>query len=130
MVSALYDDPLSPIDTGRIEGWLVETDYPLDATAINAALRGLEYREIVRSTAKGLAITAGMMQTWLLEHARLDETPADMLETRPFAADWRLLIVGAVVVVIVLLVAASLGGNRPSEASGTPLPTVTLAGGG
>jgi hypothetical protein len=53
-----------------------------------------------------------------------------MLETRPFAADWRLLIVGAVVVVIVLLVAASLGGNRPSEASGTPLPTVTLAGGG
>jgi hypothetical protein len=126
IVSLLYDDPLSKIDTTRIESWLVETDYPLDATAINAALRSLEYNEIVSSTSNGLAITAGLMQTWLLEHARLTDSPLHTAKQQP---DWRWAVVVAILVVIGLLVAISFASGGSPEASGTPLPTVTLAGG-
>ena len=127
MVSVLYDDPLNTIDTARIEGWLVETDYPLDPTAINAALRSLEYAEIVHSTPNGLVITTGMMQTWLLAHARLGQGPVGTPESPAFSLDWRWVIAIVVVVVIVLLAISSAG--QPG-ANTTPLPTVTLAGGG
>jgi hypothetical protein len=129
MVSLLYDDPLASIDTARIEGWLVETDYPLDTTAINAAVRSLEYREIVSSTPSGLAITTGMMQTWLLEHARLSDTLAEAPKTQALAAGWRWLIVVMIIVVIGLLLIGLASGGQPGASDSTTLPTVTLAGG-
>jgi hypothetical protein len=125
----LYDDPLSSIDAARIEGWLVETDYPLDTTAINAALRSLEYREIVSSTPSGLAITAGLMQTWLLEHARLSDTPSVAPKAQALAPVWRWLIVVVIVVVIGLLLIGLTSSGRPGSRNSEALPTVTLAGG-
>ncbi len=129
MVSVLYDDPLSSIDTARIESWLVETDYPLDTTAINAALRSLEYREIVSSTPSGLAITAGLMQTWLLEHARLSDTPADVPQPPALISDWRWLVVVILVVIGLLLVIGLASGGQPGARDADALPTVTLVGG-
>jgi hypothetical protein len=129
IVSVLYDNPLSSIDAARIEGWLVETDYPLDTTAINAAVRSLEYREIVSSTPSGLAITAGLMQTWLLEHARLSDTPGAAPNAQALTAGWRWLFVIVIVVVIGLLVIGLASGGQPGASDNTAPPTVTLAGG-
>jgi hypothetical protein len=130
MVSVLYDDPLSSIDTARIEGWLVETDYPLDTTAINAALRSLEYREIVSSSPTGLIIAAGLMQTWLLDHAGLSDTSPEAMKPQPLAPDWRWSMVVVILVVIVLILAIGLAsGGQPGARDDDILPTVTLAGG-
>lgn len=129
MVSLLYDDPLEAIDTASIVGWLVETDYPLDTTAINAARRSLEYAEVVHSTQTGLAITAGMMQTWLLENARLTDSPTEAPRPQAFTWDWRWVIVVAILLVIGLLLAISLGSGGQPGVNSRPLPTVTLAGG-
>jgi hypothetical protein len=129
MVSVLYDDPLASIDPARIENWLVETDYPLDMTAINAALRSLEYRGIVKNTASGLAITAGLMQTWLLEHARLNETTVAASGPQPAMAGSRWLLVIAILVVIGLLLVIGLAsGGQPAVTDSAP-PTVTLSSG-
>lgn len=67
----VYDDPLGRIDAAAIQTWLIDTDFPLDITAINATLRSLEYRDLLQPTPQGIALTAELMQTWLLEHARL-----------------------------------------------------------
>lgn len=73
-ISAIaYQDPIRKIDASGVEGWLIETDYPLDLVAINSALRGLEYREAVQITPQGIKITADLLQMWLLEHARVGE---------------------------------------------------------
>jgi len=69
----LYDDPLADLTTQRIEKWLLETDYPLDMTAVNAGIRGLEYRELVFGGMTNMRIRAGLFQRWLIEHARMDE---------------------------------------------------------
>ncbi|GEM_PF-425684 len=66
-----YDDPIGKIDAPAIESWLAQTDYPLDLVAINAALRGLEYREAVDITPGQVKINAELLQMWLLEHARI-----------------------------------------------------------
>jgi hypothetical protein len=73
-ISAInYQDPIGRVDAAAIEAWLVETDYPLDVIAINAALRGLEYRETAQITPQGIKIKAELLQMWLLEHARVGE---------------------------------------------------------
>ncbi len=71
----LYDDPIGRIDAAALQGWLVDTDYPLDITAINATLRSLEYHEILQPTPNGISLSADLMQTWLLENARLGARP-------------------------------------------------------
>ena len=72
--SITYTDPVARIDAPTIEAWLIETDYPLDVVAINAALRGLEYREAVALAADGaIRINGDAFQRWLIEHARLGE---------------------------------------------------------
>ena len=75
----IYDDPLGRIDAAAVQGWLVDTDYPLDLTAINATLRSLEYEGILQPTPDGIALSADLMQTWLLENARLGSTPPRLL---------------------------------------------------
>lgn len=128
----LYNDPLAQISTGKVEAWLVETDHPLDMTAINAAVRGLEYHELVRGTASAIRINAGLMQKWLLEHARLSEKditlsrePADNMRTR------LIVLVAVIVLAAVVLALSLLGGPAENNAArNTPLPTVTLQSGG
>jgi hypothetical protein len=72
-----YNAPLGRVDASAIQGWLVETDFPLDITAINATLRSLEYQDILLPTPAGITLSASLMQSWLLENARLGRrTPA------------------------------------------------------
>jgi hypothetical protein len=120
--SLLYADPLTAVNPANIENWLVETDYPLDSTAIHAAIRGLEYREIVEQRADGIHLTSGLMQSWLLENGRLSETGEAAAKPNPRLM-WAALAVGlALVIALVLL--ASGGGAPPADDS--PEPTVTL----
>ncbi len=75
IASLIYDDPIKDVTPKRIEAWLIETDYLLDIVAINAALRGLDYQDIVRhQQGEGIALTMTLMQQWLLEQARIDDT--------------------------------------------------------
>jgi len=130
----LYGDPLRSIDTAAMEAWLVETDFPMDATTINAALRGLEYREIVSATSSGLTLTTGLMQTWLLENARLDERPATaaavrVQKPRPAALKRPRLIYAAgigLILLVVALILVSLSRAPRPPTSGSGEPTVTL----
>jgi hypothetical protein len=140
----LYGDPLGRIEAATIEGWLVETDYPMDITSINAALRSLEYREIVQATADGLRLTAEMLQTWLLENARLSEraapihTPDADVATPAYAGGrvetarrprlFSLLAVAAIIGIIIAAIILVVLSNTPAgETFVDPQPTVTLA---
>lgn len=130
--SLLYDDPLRDINTAAIEGWLVETDYPLDLTAINAAVRGLEYKEIVEGAAAHVVINAGLLQKWLLENARLGGDPAQ--SNRRGAASrppWVMIVVLVVIVIAVVVLAVSVltSDNQDDSSNQSPVPTVTLAPG-
>ena len=120
--SLLYADPLAAVSPSGIETWLVETDFPLDATAIHAAIRGLEYREIVDNTPNGIRVTSGLMQTWLLENARLTESPPEA--RRGSRVQWILPVI-IVVLVIALMLAANQTPQPPAQNT-TPQPTVTL----
>jgi hypothetical protein len=131
----LYGDPLRSIDTAAIEAWLIETDYPMDATTINAALRGLEYREIVALTPSGLMLSTGLMQTWLLENARLDNRPSAaasavrIQKPRPANLPRPRLIYAAgigLALLILALILISLSSTPRPPTNGDSQPTVTL----
>lgn len=127
VASILYDFPNRPINTDRIESWLVETDYPLDRTAINAAIRSLEYRELVSgSPSTSVVLSSSLMQKWLLEHARLDDTNSTAM---PSNEPNRLLLMAALAIVgimlLVVLVLATTNGETGSS-DATPIPTVEL----
>ncbi|MBL8146441.1 MAG: hypothetical protein JNL34_08645 [Anaerolineae bacterium] len=72
----IFEDPLDKISVPLLQTWLTDTDYPLDTTAILSALRSLEYNEIVTGMPDAVVITSGLMQTWLLENARLQNKGA------------------------------------------------------
>lgn len=72
----IFEDPLDKISVPLLQSWLTDTDYPLDTTAILSALRSLEYNEIVTGMPDAVVITSGLMQTWLLENARLQNKAA------------------------------------------------------
>ncbi|MFN8372383.1 MAG: hypothetical protein U0694_05845 [Anaerolineae bacterium] len=120
--SLLYADPLRGCEADAISKWLVETDYPLDITAINAALRSLEYREILTHDSKGYVPAAGLMQRWLLENARLESAAHPPTRRR-----WWLVALVAALVFAALLLFIALSGSTPSS-SGSVQPTVTLVG--
>lgn len=160
IASLLYADPLRAITQDRIEAWLVETDYPLDLTTVQATVRGLEYREVIRherpSTESGaqnhpggLRLTAGLMQRWLLENARLN-MPADKPSSEaarpvtrdrtqpqasaPIVADTRqnhpilwIAVAIAAALFILLMLSLTSGGAAVGTPSVTAAPTVTLA---
>ncbi len=127
----LYDNPLQESGIDAIETWLVETDYPIDTTAITAAVRSLEYHEIVIGTPKNLDIAAQMMQMWLLEYGNLEDVPG---KVTPSAAGivssnrvW-LAIIGLIIgLLIVVAIVTSL--NINTGITQTPQPTVTLNSG-
>ncbi len=123
----LYDDPLRPIDTDRLAAWLVETDYPLDATAIHAVIRSLDYREIITQQQSAIRISAQLMQRWLLENAQLQPRSGSLKrQTAPvdWRLDWRVLavIIALGLILLLILLAASSQGVLTDP----PLPTVTL----
>ncbi len=72
----IYEDPLDRISVPVLQAWLTDTDYPLDTTAVLSALRSLEYNEIVTGMPDRIAITSGLLQSWLLENARFQNRPA------------------------------------------------------
>ena len=122
--SLAYANPLRGSTADEVEAWLVETDYPLDTITIRATIRSLEYREIVNS-ASGVKTSAGLMQKWLLENARLGAVEVEPVESRR-----RVLWVLALVLIVVAgLVAIIIVGNAPGQPTNPALePTVTLLG--
>jgi energy-coupling factor transporter ATP-binding protein EcfA2 len=121
MSSLLYADPQTDLTTDSIEAWLVETDYPMDATTINAALRSLQYDELVG--AQPLTIPIGLLHTWLLENARL--TDLTTRRTPPLLARHWWLLVALVVVLLVGVVLLTRLNSQPPPVP-NPAPTVTL----
>ncbi|MEL6404080.1 MAG: hypothetical protein AAFR81_06935 [Chloroflexota bacterium] len=121
IASLIYNDPIKPVTAKRIESWLVETDYLLDIVAINAALRGLDYRHVVSyQEGGGIKLTVGLMQKWLLEQARLDETATRVGDSIP----WQVAIV--IIAVIVLLLLALLLLPPQFVLPESVVPTATL----
>lgn len=121
----LVSDPLTPIDAKAIAGWLIESDFPLDMTAINAAVRSLEYDEVVENSPSGIRISSGLMQPWLLENAELQ---AGAVPTAaPPQKRWLGLAAAALLLLVVLLVFIVSQQQSPAApAANTPPPTLTL----
>ncbi|MEL7435816.1 MAG: hypothetical protein AAFN11_17860, partial [Chloroflexota bacterium] len=95
--------------------------YLLDIVAINAALRGLDYRHVVSyQEGGGIKLTVGLMQKWLLEQARLDETATRVGDSIP----WQVAIV--IIAVIVLLLLALLLLPPQFVLPESVVPTATL----
>jgi hypothetical protein len=128
-----YRDPLRAADVGTIEAWLVETEYPLDRIAVAAAVRSLEYEELVTTTPAGISLGSGLLQTWLLENAALPapqaaepvpETPQPDRVRR-----LQILIVALALVVITVLALIALSNAPREDAPRILQPTVTLLDG-
>jgi hypothetical protein len=115
-----YDDPLRPILTTTIATWSVQSDYLLDETAINAALRGLLYAEFIRINNHHIAVNGDLFRKWLLENARIVGDKSQMNQAIPMS-----LLIGGIVIIgiAILLLLASLGDTT----SGSDIiPTVTI----
>ncbi len=136
----IYADPLRPVDLDAIAAWLADSDDPLDSTAISAALRSLEYREIVSLIPQGIQIQSEWMQRYLLENAfnvPLATPPTGSggagigvlsRRNRGLRIVLLLVLVAALVAGILLLSALS---SLPAEREIIPAePTVTLFGSG
>jgi len=125
----LYDDPIAKLNAKRIESWLLETDYPLDMTAVNAGIRGLDYRDLVGGSVDNLKIRAQLFERWLIEHARMDEVNPVVAKSNalddslPISRNGLLLIVGIAIFIIVMV--ALLQQSNQSVTT-TVQPTVTL----
>ncbi|MFW5708977.1 MAG: hypothetical protein ACOCX5_02030 [Chloroflexota bacterium] len=126
----LYSAPDRPVTTRTIEKWLIETDHPIDSTAINAALRSLEYRERVRgSAAEQLKINGGLFQKWLLENARLDGQPDTITSTVDDTRRDRFLLAALILILIFvvgMVIIASTVNNDGGGGAQAPLPTAEL----
>lgn len=122
--SVYYADPVSPIGIERIAGWLIETDYPLDTTALSAVFRGLEYQNVIVGNASGITFTSDLLRRWVLENARMERTPIVVKpnnEGDSLRLTW-VLIAAAILLLLAILLALSLGNGGSSEI----IPTVTL----
>jgi hypothetical protein len=123
----LYDDPLARISADQITDWLHDTDDPLDQTAVNAALRGLDYAEIIEHSTNGFVPRSGLMQRWLMENARLAPRKAAAPPSREQSrALWAVIALGGLIL-LALLAALILGGLPAPVVDATIAPTVTLA---
>lgn len=114
-----YDDPLRPINNAHIATWSTKSDYLLDETAINAALRGLVYDELVLLDNHHVRVNGDLWRKWLLEHARISGDKSNKRQSVPMS-----LIIGTLVVVIiaVLLILSIFGG---ASDIGVTIPTIT-----
>lgn len=136
----IYANPLRPVDLDAIAVWLADSDDPLDRTTISAALRSLEYREIVALLPEGIHIQSLWMQRFLLENAYNVPLAAPPVggstglsgalkrRNRGLRVALLLVLVATLVAGILLLSALS---SLPAEREIIPEePTVTLFGGG
>lgn len=128
-----YANPLVQLNAATLEAWLTDSDLPLDLTAVNAALRSLDYHEIVASAPHGVALRGDLLRRWLLEYAR---RPASVVK-RPAALRsvsasvpqrvprlvWALVFVGTLLLILLIVLAvASITGGAGIEI----VPTVEL----
>lgn len=117
-------DPLTPVTTSAIANWLIESDYPLDTTTVNSALRGLEYDELIENAKGGIHLKSSLMQNWLLQHAELQSVAKPNVTTPR-----RGLLVALVVLVLVIAALAFVVTQQRSDEqplSNTLQPTLTL----
>lgn len=117
-------DPLTPVTSSAIADWLIESDFPLDTTAINSALRGLEYDELIENTKGGIHLKAGLMQNWLMQHAEPQTIGQSVVGTPR-----RGLLVAVVVLVLVIAALAFVVTQQRSDEqtiTNTLQPTLTL----
>lgn len=129
----LYDDPLASINTEAIAHWLVQTDTPLDLTAVKAAVRSLEYEEVVDSGANGVRFSTGMLHSWLLEQPSVAALAPASDETQVTANGGGGRSMPVLLLVLALLAAAvfllvNLSNTPIQNADPLPQPTVTLLG--
>lgn len=129
----IYADPLVKLNAAALETWLVDSDAPLDLTGIQAALRGLEYHEMVELSAQGVAIRGDLMRRWLLENARrpasiarrtVPPSMAALEPARESAPRWVWIALAAAVLVALVVLALLLAPD--AVGMGDALPTVTL----
>ena len=132
-----YDDPLARISADQVSSWLVQGDYPMDTTTVHAALRSLEYRELLTHRGDNIELAGHLLQMWLLDNARRSTMRSFRMSRRAESADTsspprrhRPILIAGVVAVIILLVLIINLSNTPqlTENSNNLLPTVTLAG--
>lgn len=127
----IYADPLSPIDATDLERWLVETDHPMDRTAVQSALRGLEYRQIIENERGKIRIAAQLLQTQFLENARFKKATQVEFGEAKARSQWQPLALVAILLILLVLLAIIVGQQGANNsASGLPqVPTVTLVSG-
>ncbi|MBZ0302403.1 MAG: ATP-binding protein [Anaerolineae bacterium] len=123
-----YEDPLKTITPEAISDWLVDGEYPLDHVTVNAALRSLEYREVISHRMGGIELTCGLMQTWLLESTR-HAVPSGKRSGPRLRPAVLIAAVAAVVVIALLLINLSHTPQSAATTTARPAPTVTLANG-
>lgn len=121
----LYENAGQVISAGAISRWLGQNDYPMDIIAVNAALRSLEYHHILAGSAQGVRPVSGLMQTWLLENARLDD---NRMRSGYTVSRRRLLLLALLSGILILVTLTLLSQVFPAERSSSlPVPTVTLS---
>lgn len=132
--SLLYADPMRAVTASNIETWLVETDYLLDLTSIHAAIRSLDYRELVAgSAAQRLSVRPGLLQKWMLENVRLDATTHDGVSpgapgTAPSQqANTAVLVMGIVGIVLLLMLILFIAGTPRTSSEAVSIPTTTIS---
>ncbi len=130
MAALTYANPLTTFTASALEAWLADSDAPLDLTAVNVALRGLEYHEIIAPTSQGVTLRGELLRRWLIAYARHPSAvvvrprarPASLPESVPRVL-WILLAVGTVLALLVILLAiASLSAGSGAQV----VPTVVL----
>ncbi len=117
-------DPLTPVTTSAIANWLIESDFPLDTTTINSALRGLEYDELIENGKAGIRLKSSLMQNWLLQYAEL-QTVGKTISSSPRRG---LLVALVLLVLVVAALAFVVTQQRTDEQTitNTLQPTLTL----
>ncbi len=125
----LYDDPLIDLNAQRVESWLLETDHPLDKTAVNAAIRGLDFRDLIAGSISNISIRGELFQRWLIEHARMDEVnptvaKSNAVDDSLVLSRNGLLIIISIIIFTIMIVALL---QQSNQSTSLPLqPTVTL----
>jgi hypothetical protein len=123
-----YEDPLKAINAEAIATWLIDSDYVLDRTTIHAALRSLEYRELMALRSGSLELTIGLLQTWLLENT----SRAGAVTARTFRLRRSVVIAALAIGLLAVILVISLSNTPQTDSPATtePRPTVTLANNG
>jgi len=131
MAALTYANPLAMLTAPALEAWLADGDAPLDLTAVNAALRGLEYHEIIAPTSQGVTLRGELLRRWLIAYARRPAAVITRPRARPASPPaesvprvlWILLAVGTVLALLIIMLAvASLSGGDSAQV----VPTVVL----